>query len=94
MFVHVVDAKYVSEYTIWVKFDIGDEGEVDLTDLLWGEIFEPLKEKDRFKKFIVDHEAGTIVWENGADIAPESLYRRVTAPDNRLRADPAQAPSR
>lgn len=79
MLVNVVDAKYISGYTVWVKFDTGEEGEVDLADTLWGEVFEPLQDKEQFRKFKVDPEAGTIVWENGADLAPESLYRRAKA---------------
>lgn len=79
MLVHVVDAKYISGYKIWMKFDTGDEGEVDLADILWGEVFEPLKDREKFRRFKVDPEAGTIVWENGADLAPESLYRRARA---------------
>ncbi len=94
MFVHVIDAKYLSAHKIWVKFDTGDEGEVDLSDLLWGEVFEPLRDQDRFQKFMVDPEAGTIVWENGADIAPESLYSRLMASPNRLPSDPAQTSDR
>jgi hypothetical protein len=79
MLINVVDAKYISGYKIWVQFDTGEEGEVDLADILWGEVFEPLKDKKKFRRFKVDPEAGTVVWENGADIAPESLYRRATA---------------
>lgn len=94
MIVHVVDAKYVSDYKIWVKFDNGEEGEVDLEDLLWGEVFEPLKEKGNFQKFAVDREAGTIVWDNGADIAPESLYARVTAHRQHLHPDSVHAADR
>ena len=79
MLVHVVEAKYISGYKIWIKFDTGDEGEVDLTDVLWGEVFEPLKDREIFRRFMVDPEAGTIVWENGADLAPEALFRRAKA---------------
>ena len=91
MFVHVVDAKYVSDYKIWIKFDTGDEGGVDLTDMLWGEVFEPLKDREIFRRFTVDPEAGTIVWENGADLAPESLYRRAQASNQSLSTDHRRA---
>ena len=79
MIVHVVEAEYIAEYKIWIKFDTGEEGEVDLTDVLWGEVFEPLKDRETFRRFTVDPEAGTLVWANGADLAPEALYRRVQA---------------
>lgn len=74
MFIHVIEAIYVRDYTIWIKLDNGAHGEIDLSSELWGEVFEPLREIDAFKRFHVDIEINTIVWENGADIAPDFLY--------------------
>lgn len=75
--VDVVDVRYVRGYTIWVKFEDGVAGEVDLTSSLRGPVFEPLRDPEVFKQVRVDPELGTIVWPNGADIAPETLYARV-----------------
>jgi hypothetical protein len=50
------------------------KGIVDLEDDLYGEVFEPLKDKKLFSKIKVDKDLETIVWENGADLAPEYLY--------------------
>ena len=44
---------------------------VDLEKYLDGEVFQPLKHKEFFKKFQVD--AWTVYWENGSDFAPEFL---------------------
>lgn len=71
------EAEYRHEYRIWLKFADGLEGEVDLEAELWGEIFEPLKDKARFAEFALDKELGTIVWPNGADFAPEFLYQKL-----------------
>jgi len=78
--VDVVDVRYVRDYTVWVKFEDGVAGEVDLTSSLRGPAFEPLRDVDYFKQVRVDTEIGTIVWPNGADIAPETLYARVQVP--------------
>ncbi len=70
----LVEAKHVKDYVIWLRFQDGTEGEVDLKEELYGEVFEPLKNTDYFKSFIVHPEWHTIVWPNGADFAPEFLY--------------------
>lgn len=77
MFLHVKEAKYLHDYTLWLRFDNGIEGEVDLENELSGEIFEPLKDLDMFKSFSIDPEIETVVWENGADLAPEFLYENI-----------------
>lgn len=77
---HVEEAKYLRDYVIWVKFNNGLEGEVDLEGELTGEVFGPLKDKNLFKSFKVDHELETIVWENGADLAPEFLRDNIRVP--------------
>ncbi len=77
MILHVKEAKYIRDYTIWVRFNNGIEGEVDLSNELEGEVFGPLKDVNKFKAFKVDPILETIVWENGADLAPEFLYDNV-----------------
>ena len=70
----VVQARYVRDFVIWLKFADGSEGEVDLANELWGPVFEPLKEPEYFRQFKLEY--GTIEWPNGADFAPEFLYER------------------
>ena len=70
---HVNNAKYISDYEIWISFDDGSEGKVNLENHLTGSMFEPLKEKSLFSKVRFDKELGTITWPNGADLAPEFL---------------------
>ena len=73
-FARVVEARYLGGYRVWLRFDDGLEGEVDLEDVLWGPVFEPLKDPAYFANFKIDW---TLTWPNGADLAPESLYQRV-----------------
>jgi len=76
MFVHVEQAKYLNEYKIWLSFNDGAEGEVDLSSELYGEIFEPLKNISFFKSFTL--EGHTLSWSNGADFAPEFLRENIS----------------
>ena len=77
MFLHVKEAKYSHDYVVWLRFNDGAEGEIDLEGELEGEMFSPLRDINQFKRFRVDPELETIVWENGADLAPEFLYERM-----------------
>jgi hypothetical protein len=78
---HVMSAEYVSGYVIRLKFRDGTSGEIDLSGELTGPMFEPLRKTETFKQFKVDPEFHTLVWPNGADLAPEFLHQnmRVTA---------------
>ena len=72
-------ARYVRGYIIHVEFDDGQEGDVDLKQELWGEVFEPLKDPKQFRAFQLNEELNTLVWPSGADFAPEYLYDQVTS---------------
>jgi len=72
MFLHVIRAKYIKDYTLLIEFNDNTSKKVDLKKELYGEIFEPLKNKAFFKDFFISR--NTIEWKNGADFAPEFLY--------------------
>ncbi len=73
MLPRIVEARYLSGYTVWVRFSDGSEGDIDLAKELHGPVFEPLKNIDYFRRFTVHPELHTLVWPNGADFAPEFL---------------------
>jgi hypothetical protein len=69
----VKKAQYVSGNILELTFSDGMKAEVDF--LIWMEkypFFEPLKNIDYFQNFSLD--GWTVVWPNGADIAPETLH--------------------
>ena len=71
----VVEARYDGGFRIRLTFNDDLQGTVDLQTWLEGPIFEPLKDPNYFQRFFLD--GGTVVWPNGADIAPETLYEAV-----------------
>lgn len=75
----VKEAKYVGGYKLWLQFNDGKAGVIDLSEELWGPVFEPLKDLSVFQQVRVDPELETVSWPNGADFAPEFLYERVAA---------------
>lgn len=72
----LTEASYVGDYKIRVAFQDGITSDIDISDCLWGELFEPLKDKSVFKHLRFDNEIRTVVWPNGADLAPEFIYAR------------------
>lgn len=78
---HVVEARYVRAHTVWLRFQDGTAGEIDLASALQGPIMEPLRDVGFFRQFRIHPEFRTLVWPNGADFAPEFLHDnvRVTA---------------
>jgi hypothetical protein len=73
----LVDARVGDGHLVYVSFEDGLAVEVDLAYLLdYGGVFEPLRDVDYFRQLRADPEAGTIIWPNQADIAPETLYEK------------------
>ena len=65
----------LDHYSVHVRFEDGLTSDIDLSYLLdYGGVFEPLRDPAYFRQLRADPKAGTIVWPNEADIAPETLY--------------------
>jgi hypothetical protein len=73
----VISAEYVGGHRLRLCFNNGDEGTIDLTDSLWGPVFEPLRNPATFARFEVSPVLHTVCWGNDADFAPEYLYEKM-----------------
>ena len=80
MFLHVTAGEYRGGHRVWLEFNDGAAGEIDLESSLEGPIFEPLKDVEYFRTLQFDADAHTIAWPNGADFAPEFLHQLLAAP--------------
>lgn len=70
-------------------FADGLSGEVDVLDRMRGPVFGCARSEEGFAEVSVDTETGTVVWPNGADLAPDTLYQRVRSgawPESRAAA--------
>jgi hypothetical protein len=75
----IVAVKPLGEYRLYLRFEDGAEGIVDLAEhLAFRGIFEPLSDPACFALVRVDNELGTIAWPNGADLDPDVLYSQLT----------------
>ena len=79
----VTAANYIEAFKIELSFNDGLTATVDLSEKMKSlPIYQPLLNPLAFKKFTLN--SWTIEWENGADIAPESLYRLAKEQENEV----------
>ena len=77
MLYDIIQADYIGEYKLKIRFEDGVSAIVDLSEYLQkGGVFEKFKDLEFFKNFKVPNELGTIVWNDEVDIAPETLYEK------------------
>jgi hypothetical protein len=75
----IVEVRYVEGYRVFLRFDDGRSGELDLAPLLhFNGVFAPLRDKGYFSRVRIDPDSGTIVWPNGADLCPDVLRHHLT----------------
>jgi hypothetical protein len=74
MFLHVRRARYLDAFNVELLFNDDRLGVADLSEALRGSVFDPLRDRQLFAQLRVDDELQTVVWPNGADLAPEYLY--------------------
>jgi uncharacterized protein DUF2442 len=75
----VVEVEPRGEYGLWLRFQNGVQGEVDLGPALTFQgVFAPLRDPAYFARVCVNLELDTICWPNDADWDPLVLYSLVT----------------
>jgi Protein of unknown function (DUF2442) len=86
--VHTVDEEYLSvvvgaavagDRVLRLLFSDGAAGDVDFSGEWWTGVLSPLNDPAYFAEVTVDSEAGTLVWPNGIDLAPEPLDEQAKA---------------
>ncbi len=66
----------VHDYVVRLWYGDGVTANVDLSYVVeLGPIFEALGQPDIFERVQASRAANTVTWPNGADIAPETLYK-------------------
>lgn len=76
--VSIQQVKYEGHYKVWLKFNDGREGVVDLIDIPSRyKAAAPLQDEKVFATFYLD-EWPTLAWPCGFDLSPEFLYERLT----------------
>jgi hypothetical protein len=76
---HVVAVKACGKYRLWIRFDDGTEGEVDLSDFAGKGVFAAWNQSGEFERVYVDTNTHTAAWPGGIDLCPNRLYEDVKA---------------
>ena len=80
MILRITEAEVVGRHSLRLAFNDGTRMVVEVRPLLEGPVFEPLKDPKVFAQFKVDPDVHTLVWLNGADLAPEFLHQQARVP--------------
>lgn len=74
----ITAASVVRHGVLRLTFADGLTGEVDVLDRMHGPVFEQARTRSGFAAMTLDKETGTVTWASGADLAPDTLYHRVS----------------
>ena len=74
LMVNVTGFVIVGQHTLRIAFDDGAERTVNFAPMLAGHYYAPLRDLDFFNQVRLDPEVHTLVWPNGADFDPATLY--------------------
>lgn len=75
----VTGVAVVGDHVLRLLFSDGTVGDADFSAQRWTGVLEPLNDPSYFAQVELDAEAGTIVWPDGIDLAPEPLYEQAKA---------------
>jgi hypothetical protein len=64
----------VAPFTLGVRFEDDSEQTIDFLPVLAVELYGPLRDPELFNQVRIDSEVDTLVWPNGADFDPATLY--------------------
>lgn len=90
-----IDVKALPNFRIWLRYDDGTEGQVDLSDLAGRGVFKAWDDPAFFNSVRLGSH-GAIEWGPDIDICPDAMYLRLTgkSPEEifpSLRSVPADA---
>ena len=70
----VASFEKVAPFTLRVRFEDDSFQLIDFRPVLKGQLYGPLRDRALFDQVAIDPEVCTLVWPNGADFDPATLY--------------------
>lgn len=75
----IVDCRPLPHYRVWIRFDDGLEGEVDLSHLVGKGVFEAWKSVEFFNQVRGDPKSDTLAWGDDIDLDAYVLREKIIA---------------
>lgn len=72
-----IEVRPRSNYRLWLRYDDGAEGEVDLSGLVGRGVFQVWKDAAVFQAVQLGP-YGEITWGEDLDLCPDAMYMRLT----------------
>ena len=72
-----VEVKALPGYELWLRYEDGTQGKVDLSRLVGHGVFTAIKDPVEFAKVRI-HKSGAIAWAEDIDLCPDALYLEIT----------------
>jgi hypothetical protein len=73
----IVTVKTLPKHILWLKYEDGVEGCVDVSHLVGKGVFKLWDKPGEFEKVSIGS-AGELVWSDTADLCPDALYMEIT----------------
>ena len=73
----IVEVKALHDYRLWLRYEDGVEGEVELSDLAGQGVFAAWNDRRFFEDVHIDN-SGALAWGDQLDLCPDALYLRLT----------------
>lgn len=76
-----VEVQAKDRYRIWVKYEDGSQGEVDLSHLAGKGVFNSWNHDVNFENVYIDKDSNAIAWSEELEICPDSIYYKINELD-------------
>lgn len=73
----LVEVKSRPNFRLWLRYEDGTAGEVDLSSLVGQGVFAAWNRAGAFDRVQIGS-GGEVVWDCGVDLCPDALYMRLT----------------
>ncbi|MFM9957501.1 MAG: DUF2442 domain-containing protein [Phycisphaerales bacterium] len=70
----VIECRPEADFKVWLRFEDGAAGVVDLSDLVGVGVFARWRTPGEFERVFIDPDTSTLAWPGGIDLDPYRLH--------------------